>query len=175
MDFRKVFSRKRRDELVAETVEFLNSSYPFIAGNALEGRLNDIAAGHLMNLARREELAGGLSKKALGEMDKLFFLMSLRALNIFTRECQGLALVRAVRGEALPGPPIESMPELAGLLEERIKIISDEEELQKKMLLAVASGKPRRALSGQLKKKQDELHELTVEIQKVARMGGAVT
>jgi len=174
VDFRQVFSRKRRDELVGEAVAFLSGSYSFIAGQALEARLNDIATGHLMNLAKRGELVKTLPPKAVEELDKLFFLMSLRALNIFTLECQGVALTKAMRGEG-SGPPIESVPELASLLEDRIRIISDEEELQKKVLMAVAGGKPKGALAKRLKKKQEELHAATVGIQKAAGIGERIT
>ena len=175
MDLRKAFSKRRRDELVHETAKFLGESYSFIAENALAGRLNDIAAGHLMNLAGREEIAGGLSEKALAEMDQLFFLMSLRALNIFTLDCQSMALARAVRGEEMGGLPMESVPELASLLEKRVKAIAKEEALQNKVFLAVAAGKPTGGLEPKLKKKQCEVRALAIEIEKASGLKRAIT
>ena len=175
MDLRKAFSKRRRDELVQETAEFLGESYSFIAENALAGRLNDIAAGHLMNLAGREEIAGGLSKKALAEMDRLFFLMSLRALNIFTLDCQSRALARAMRGDSVGGPPMESVPELNSLLEKRVKAIAEEESLQNKVFLAAAAGKPKGGLGPKLKEKQGEVRALAIEIEKASGLKRAIT
>ncbi|MFC2174646.1 hypothetical protein ACFLQ2_02140 [archaeon] len=174
MELRSAFSKKRRNELVEEAAEFLSLSYPFIAENALGDQLNAIATGHLMNLAKREELVEEMPANVVKEMDRLFFLMSLRALNMFTMECQGLAIMKAMRGET-SSPPIESVPELRPLLEERIKIISEEEELQKKVLLASVNGKPGKKLAVELEKKQAELHKATIQVQKASGIAQVIT
>ncbi len=173
MDLQNVLNKKHRNDLVDEAAAVLESGYSFIAEQGLETRMNDIAIGHMMKTSGRTAMILGLTEKTVNEIDKLFVIMGLRALDTFTLHSQSIALAKTMRGENRGG--LETLPELTKLLEKRVKLTTQTEAIQQKIVNATLKKKSVRALTTQRKKKEKELHAIAIEIDRVTSVSTNVS
>lgn len=167
--------RQHRDELVEAAVALLAEGYPAIAEGRLERRLHQIATGHMMNVAGRAGLAAAMPKKAARELDRLFFMMGLRALDEFTLESQLVAVNRLVHGGGAPGLALETSPELGPLLRRRAAATRKAEAVQAKVVMAFAAGRPAGRLLLQRKSAEAAIRQCTRRMEKIAGAVGTAT
>jgi len=159
--------------MVKEAAAVLGEGFEYIAANGLQSKLREIALGHIMRMAGRDELLKQLSEKAVGELDYLFSLMAMRALDKFTLAASGKALAMIMRGQARGGP--ETEPELVKLIEKRAKATAVVEAAQLKVVAAAAAKKPFALLKKKRTAAEREVHRLTSGINALSGLSGAVT